>query len=870
MKGISIKAVLAALATFCVLVVLAVLASGGSGGPTLATDGADEQPGLLSGDSDCSGATTSVDALDVLRYVAGLGDSTCISLGDVNCDQSLSSVDALLILRSVAGLPVQVPAGCSAIGDPVGDHGTSRLKIDKFGGGSVSSSPAGIECGEGCIDQEAWFASGTTIQLVAANAEGYSLSHWSGCDTVVANTCTVVLDNERLVLATFSLDETVIADNAKPVREPPTSIDGNTYCFRPEAVDGVAPGDIIIGVTADASIAELIRGTVDGAVVPFFDLLRKVTAVQSSSPDSTCFETDAATLGEVVRQGTVTVSSDLFSPTTLTSLEKALEEPGTVRIGDGVSPESLDASCSWQDGPVCTVSFSQEIYKDDNASVKIEPTLVIRPRWDAAVEYFWWVPVGFRVTGGADVTVTAKVDVSGSLSWDFHLPKIPVAVAPPLPFSVNVVLGVEVGLSGHLVASATVDTGFDQGFVWFPILGGIVPIYSVDIPKNLRDTQLSVEAQAQVKPYMAPEIMIGIPELAEIDLQARPYVKFAVEIKSQLAAARETGQAVGFVKQALNLGLVTEDEIRTRDLESLSIELGWKLYFGIGLELKIKSPILLLIPAYGKDEWSKKWSPEWPLTEGTIWITSTPTPTPTQTPGTNQGELTQPALIGDVSLHMDPTGFNVGDLIRIFGPGCGNHEDNQIVGISGQLMELKDPLTQYHPAGSKVLRLTAGGPTDVPCTPTPTITPTVTPHMTPTPTITPTVTPHMTPTPTVTPEVTPTPTPTPVNLPPSVAIISPVAGTYPWDGNCSGVPATTELRLQSFGSDPEGDQLHYQWTYRVGDGPETVFWNDKDGIAVIPCVPNAEIWIRVYVKDDPAQLDWDAYDEVWIRFIVLA
>jgi len=58
-----------------------------------------------------------VDALQVLRYVAGLPNPAgCIAAGNVKCNDAIDAVDALLILRWVAGLPVTLPNGCPEIG----------------------------------------------------------------------------------------------------------------------------------------------------------------------------------------------------------------------------------------------------------------------------------------------------------------------------------------------------------------------------------------------------------------------------------------------------------------------------------------------------------------------------------------------------------------------------------------------------------------------------------------------------------------------------------------------------------------------------------------------------------------------------------
>jgi hypothetical protein len=81
-----------------------------------------------SGDVDCDAFVSSVDALKVLRYSAGLlveQDEPCLDLGDsapwgwgigdVNCSAGVNAVDALLVLRAAAVLPLAVPAGCPAV-----------------------------------------------------------------------------------------------------------------------------------------------------------------------------------------------------------------------------------------------------------------------------------------------------------------------------------------------------------------------------------------------------------------------------------------------------------------------------------------------------------------------------------------------------------------------------------------------------------------------------------------------------------------------------------------------------------------------------------------------------------------------------------
>ncbi len=68
------------------------------------------------GDANCDGQVDAVDALALLRWVAGLEPrAPCLEQADANCDGALDAVDALDVLRHVAGLPVLAPSGCGGL-----------------------------------------------------------------------------------------------------------------------------------------------------------------------------------------------------------------------------------------------------------------------------------------------------------------------------------------------------------------------------------------------------------------------------------------------------------------------------------------------------------------------------------------------------------------------------------------------------------------------------------------------------------------------------------------------------------------------------------------------------------------------------------
>jgi M6 family metalloprotease-like protein len=90
--------------------------------------------------------------------------------------------------------------------------GTSSLGVSRTGSGagSVTSSPAGIDCGTTCT---AGFSTGTVVTLTAAASAGSTFHGWSGICSGTS-TCTVTLDAAKRVTATFSASDVVSSNLA--------------------------------------------------------------------------------------------------------------------------------------------------------------------------------------------------------------------------------------------------------------------------------------------------------------------------------------------------------------------------------------------------------------------------------------------------------------------------------------------------------------------------------------------------------------------------------------------------------------------------------------------------------------------------------
>ena len=73
---------------------------------------------------------------------------------------------------------------------------------DGTGMGTVTSNPAGIDCGSTCTKQ---YEDGTTVDLVATADDVSAFSGWTGGCAGPSSTCTVTMDQARQATATFTL-----------------------------------------------------------------------------------------------------------------------------------------------------------------------------------------------------------------------------------------------------------------------------------------------------------------------------------------------------------------------------------------------------------------------------------------------------------------------------------------------------------------------------------------------------------------------------------------------------------------------------------------------------------------------------------------
>jgi hypothetical protein len=183
---------------------------------------------------------STVNALfEPIRYVltvkkSGTGSGTITSLPTgincgVDCEHEYTEdTEVTLTATASAGSKFVSWADCSAEPEPgkckvTMDEAKSveaefavttpgDLKVNKAGtgAGTVTSSPAGINCGVTC---EAEFEVGKEVTLTATASAGSKFTGWTGCGTVESNKCKVTMSTAKEVTATFDLIQFTLTIN---------------------------------------------------------------------------------------------------------------------------------------------------------------------------------------------------------------------------------------------------------------------------------------------------------------------------------------------------------------------------------------------------------------------------------------------------------------------------------------------------------------------------------------------------------------------------------------------------------------------------------------------------------------------------------
>jgi len=142
-----------------------------------------------------------------------------------------------LTLGNTSPTPIPITPGCTATvgfkfdgtGSVTGNCGvatTKHLTISKTGTGSGTITGTGISCGATCGGD---YSSGTTVVMTATAALGSVFTGWSGAGCSGTAPCTVTMDADKTLTATFATNTVILSLN-QTGSGTITGIPGNITC----------------------------------------------------------------------------------------------------------------------------------------------------------------------------------------------------------------------------------------------------------------------------------------------------------------------------------------------------------------------------------------------------------------------------------------------------------------------------------------------------------------------------------------------------------------------------------------------------------------------------------------------------------------
>jgi hypothetical protein len=196
------------------------------------------------------------------------------------------------------------------------------------GSGTVTSAPAGINCGSSC---SAPFAGSVTLTAVAA-ADSVFL-RWDGCDSVSGSQCTVALGGgARTVFATFDPAPRTLTVRKwgignGSVTSGPADIDCGVTCHQDV---GVVPDDTVVELTATPEAGSVFSGWGVGSCNSVATNPDRCTVTMSAS------RTVVATFTRTFTDATITAGVTVIRAVHVTELRSAIDTLRLRTTGLGV------------------------------------------------------------------------------------------------------------------------------------------------------------------------------------------------------------------------------------------------------------------------------------------------------------------------------------------------------------------------------------------------------------------------------------------------------------------------------------------------------------------------------------------------------
>jgi hypothetical protein len=131
---------------------------------------------------------------------------------------------------------VGTPNGIAAFGATAPVPAEFELTLEKSGEGegTVSSEPAGIDCGSTC---SAPYEEGTAVTLSASPAEGSEFNGWTGCDAESEGKCEVTMSGAKTVEAEFGLEPAAGPTQPLTLEKHPLGTGEGTVASNPAGIE---------------------------------------------------------------------------------------------------------------------------------------------------------------------------------------------------------------------------------------------------------------------------------------------------------------------------------------------------------------------------------------------------------------------------------------------------------------------------------------------------------------------------------------------------------------------------------------------------------------------------------------------------------
>jgi hypothetical protein len=199
-----------------------------------------------------------------------------------------------------------------------------QLSVSVAGSGTVSSSPAGIDCGTNCSEM---FEYGTVVALTATPANGWTFVDWGGaCSGTGA--CVATIDGVESVTATFALAPTAASTNTPTATATATSEPTST----PQSAIYKVYLPLVLGsATAPNTGASLALPSVTANIdTPTASNTPTATAMETATPTATVTLT-APSMPTATATPTSTPATDEAATPTAINTVTATSQPTTER-----------------------------------------------------------------------------------------------------------------------------------------------------------------------------------------------------------------------------------------------------------------------------------------------------------------------------------------------------------------------------------------------------------------------------------------------------------------------------------------------------------------------------------------------------------